>query len=283
MNVSISQGGIPPRGVGIGLRAPHVAQVLATRPHVPWFEVHTENYFDEGGAARDALDAVAEHYPLSLHGVGLSLGGTDPLDRAHLAKVKRLVDRLRPALVSEHASWGSVRGRHFNDLLPLPYTRETLGHLAERVCAVQDALGRRILVENISTYYRFPESVVPEAEFLACLSIRTGCGLILDVNNVYVDACNHGLDARAFLRTLPRDAVGEMHLAGFERRGGLLVDTHGARVDPAVWSLYEEAVARFGEVPTLVEWDTDIPDFAVLLEEAARASVIQGARHDLAA
>lgn len=273
---------IPP-AAGIGLRAPHVEHVLETLPPTAWFEVHSENYFAEGGYAARTIEAIRDRYALSLHGVGLALGSAEPLDRAHLAKLRHLVDRLRPGLVSEHLAWGRVPGRHLNDLLPMPFTEEALEHVAQRVVAVQDVLGRRILVENVSSYYRFPESTIPEAEFLVALAERASCRLLLDVNNVFVNAANHGLDAAAYIDAIPAGLVAEIHLAGFEARGELLVDTHGRPVDGAVWSLFERAIARFGPQPTLIEWDTDIPAFEVLEREAARAQAVLGRRHVLAA
>jgi uncharacterized protein len=260
-----------PNSAGIGLRAPHVGVVLAERPPVPWFEVHSENYFADGGQALVALDRIRADYPLSLHGVGLSLGSTDPLDIGHLAKLKRLADRIEPARVSEHLCWSSVNGRHFNDLLPLPYTTEALDHVCGRVSAVQDFLGREILVENVSSYLTFAETTIPEHEFVVAVAARTGCGLLVDVNNIYVNARNHGIDADAYLAAVPPSMVAEIHLAGFDASGPWLIDTHGALVAPDVWALYERALRRFGRVPTLIEWDTDIPAFAVLQREAATA------------
>ena len=260
-----------PVAAGLGLRAPHVAHVLEARPVVPWFEVHSENYFVEGGPALRALDRVREHYPISLHGVGLAIGSCAALDRDHLAKLSRLVDRIEPGLVSEHLSWGRVDRRHYNELLPLPYTREALDLVTTRLAEVQDALGRRILVENIAAYVTFEESAIPEAEFLGSLAQRSGCGLLLDVNNAYVNARNHGGDAAAFIDAIPASAVAQIHLAGFEAAGPMLVDTHGHPVGREVWALYERALSRFGPRPTLLEWDTDIPAFDVLAQEAAKA------------
>lgn len=268
-----------PCAAGIGLRAPHVAQVLDARPAVAWFEVHSENYFADGGPAIAALERVRARYPLALHGVGLALGSCAPLDRGHLAKLKRLVARVDPALVSEHLCWGRTAARHFNELLPLPCTDEALALACERVGAVQEALGRSILVENIASYFRFAESAIPEHEFLSALARRSGCGLLLDVNNAYVNARNHGGDAAAFIDGIASDAVREIHLAGFDASGPLVIDTHGAAVAPAVWALYERALERFGPVATLVEWDTDIPAFAVLEREAATAQrLMEGCR-----
>ena len=276
-----------PAQAGIGLRAEHYDAVLETRPPVGWLEVHSENYFGAGGKPLDYLERIRAHYPLSLHGVGLSVGSTDPLDRRHLAKLKNLIERLEPALVSEHLSWGSVGGRYFNDLLPLPYTDEALYHMIARVAQVQDVLGRPILIENPSSYLQYVESAIPEWEFLAVLAERTGCGVLLDVNNIYVSARNHGFDASAYLRAIPRHLVREIHLAGFTVNrfdgGEILIDTHNRPVWPAVWALYRQAVQRFGPIPTLIEWDTDLPELAVLVDEAQRAGAILEERHARAA
>jgi hypothetical protein len=263
-----------PAHAGIGLRAPHVREVLETRPPVSWFEIHSENYFADGGPVLATLDRIREHYPLALHGVGLSLGSTDPLDLVHLRKLKRLADRIAPAAVSEHLCWSSTGGRHFNDLLPLPYTEEALAQVCARVAAAQEFLGRELLVENVSSYFAFPEATIPEYEFVAAVAARTGCKLLVDVNNIYVNARNHGTDAMAYLAAIAPASVAEIHLAGFDASGSIVIDTHGAPVAPEVWSLFEAAVARFGRVPTLIEWDTDIPAFAVLEREAATAQAI---------
>jgi len=276
-----------PARAGIGLRAPHYRDVLESRPSVGWLEVHSENYFGEGGAPLYYLERIRAHYPLSLHGVGLSLGSTDPLDRGHLAKLKALVERFEPGLVSDHLSWSSVGGRHFNDLLPLPYTEESLAHVARRVLIVQEHLGRRLLVENPSTYAQFAESTIPEAEFLAELARRTGCGILLDVNNIYVSACNHRLDARRYIDSIPPRHVAEIHLAGFTRNdadgGEILIDTHSRPVAAEVWALFAHAVERFGPRPTLIEWDADLPPLAMLAAEAGHAQALLEARHALAA
>jgi uncharacterized protein len=272
-----------PLAAGIGLRAPHVGEVLAQRPHVAWFEVHSENYFADGGPSLAALDRVRADYPISLHGVGMSLGSTDPLDVAHLTKLARLVRRVQPGSVSEHLCWSSIDGRHYNDLLPLPHTDEALEHVCARVSAVQDFLGREILVENVSSYFAFPESTIDECTFVAEVAARTGCRLLLDVNNIYVNARNHGIDADAYLAAIPRPAVAEIHLAGFDASGPCVIDTHGAPVAPEVWALYERALERFGPVATLIEWDVDIPEFPVLQREAATAQALLEARHALAA
>lgn len=264
-----------PAAAGIGLRFPHHQIVLDTRPDVPWFEVHTENYMG-GGRAPAILDAVRHDYPLSLHGVGLSLGSADGIDEAHLERVALAVERFEPALVSEHLSWNVVDGTYLADLLPLPLTEEALEVVCRNVDRVQSRLRRPILVENPSSYLRFALSSIPEWEFLAAVAARTGCGILCDVNNVYVSAWNHGWDALAYLDALPAGAIGEIHLAGHAVRplddGRILrIDDHGSRVAPEVWALYAAALERFGTVPTLIEWDTDIPAFDVLQDEAAQA------------
>ena len=273
----------PLTGAGIGLRTPHVRQVRDERPAVPWLEVHSENYYADGGPALAALVRIRADYPLSLHGVGMSLGSTDPLDRTHLGKLARLIARTEPALVSEHLCWSGVGGRTLNDLLPLPYTEEALAHVCARVAEVQDFLGRELLVENVSSYLAFADATIPEWEFVAAVTRRTGCKLLCDVNNIHVNAVNHGFDADAYLAALPRDAVAEIHLAGFQATDTCLIDTHGAPVAPEVWALYRRAIARFGPVPTLIEWDTDIPPLATLLAEAATAQRILETRDALAA
>ena len=276
-----------PAQAGIGLRAAHYAEVLERRPRVGWLEVHSENYFGGGGRPLDYLERIRAHYPLSLHGVGLSLGSTDPLDSAHLAKLKALARRVEPGFVSDHLSWGSVGGRYFNDLLPLPYTEEALRHFCRRVTQAQEFLGRRILIENPSTYLQFAESSIPEAEFLREAARTTGCGILLDVNNVYVSAFNHGLDPRRYLETIPARCVAEIHLAGHTRAGSgrdeILIDTHSAPVADAVWALYARALERFGPVPTLIEWDAELPPLERLVAEAGRAQAMMEAPHARAA
>jgi len=275
-----------PLGAGIGLRSSHMQKLLDTRPALGWVEVHSENYFGHGIPLAYLLRA-RELYPVSLHGVGMSVGSTDALDLAHLGDLKSLIDAVEPVLVSEHLSWGSVGGQHLNDLLPLPYTEEALDHVVARLAEVQDRLGRSILVENISSYLQLCDSSIPEWEFLAEVATRSGCGILLDVNNIYVSAVNHGFDPREYLRAIPTWAVQEIHLAGFTRNrfgdSEILVDTHSRRVAPAVWRLYAEALARFGRRPTLIEWDSDLPPLSVLLDEAAKAQRLLEADYDVAA
>jgi uncharacterized protein (UPF0276 family) len=272
---------------GIGLRAQHHAEIIARRPPVGWFEAHSENYFGAGGTHREQLARIRSGYPLSLHGVGLSLGSTDPLNADHLRQVKRLVREFEPLLVSEHLSWSSVGGRYLNDLLPLPHTEEALRHTAARISDVQDALGRQILIENISSYLRFECSEVPEWEFLAALVSESGCAILLDINNLYVNALNHGFDACSYLHGIPAPAVKEFHLAGhtFVRCSGrdIRIDTHSTHVATEVWDLYRLALERFGPQPTLIEWDSDIPAFSVLQAEAAKADAIMAPFYAVAA
>jgi uncharacterized protein (UPF0276 family) len=267
-------GPIPARA-GIGFRSAHHHALLDQLPAIGWIEAHTENYFHEGGPAARILERARASYPLSLHGVGLGLGSVDGLDREHLARVKHAIARFEPALVSEHACWGHAGGEHFNDLLPLPYTDEAVRLLARQVGEAQDFLGRRLLIENVSAYVAFEHSHLHEWDFLAAVSRESGCGLLLDVNNVHVSSRNLGIDARAFIAGLPVDRVGEIHLAGHARNGGVLIDDHSSAVCDDVWDLYRAALARFGPLPTLIEWDTNIPPLSRLIEEAARAQAVQ--------
>ena len=259
---------------GIGLRTPHYQAIITSRPDVAFLEVHSENFFGDGGQPLKYLARFREDYAVSTHGVGLSLGSVDALDREHLRKLKRLVDWIEPALVSEHLCWVGVNGRFLNDLLPLPYTAESLDHVVNRVSELQDYLRRDIMIENVSSYLEFEASTIPEWEFVREVSRRSGCKILLDVNNIHVNATNHDFDARNYIDAILPGSVGEIHLAGFEDTGDILIDTHGAAVCDAVWCLYEYALARFGNVPTLVEWDTDIPALPVLLNEAEKANRI---------
>lgn len=244
-----------------------------------WLEVHSENYFGAGGYDLHVLDHVRRDYPLSLHGVGLSLGSADGLREQHLARIKRLVERVDPLLVSEHLCWGAFGQRHFNDLLPLPYTEEALTLMVERVDQVQTALGRTLLVENVSSYLQYRDSTLPELEFVAELARRSGCGVLLDVNNLYVNSVNHGFDPYAALAAVPAHCVKEIHLAGHTREELCLIDDHGSRVTDAVWSLYQAALTRLGPVRTLIEWDTRIPELDVLLGEARKVETLLAPGH----
>ena len=266
-----------PAVAGIGLRHPHVASFLKSPPRVGWIEVHSENYFGPGGPRLAALDAIRRDFPLSCHGVGLSLGSAEGLDLEHLGKLGRMIERYQPALVSEHLAWSVTGGIYLNDLLPLPYNEASLDIVCRNVDRTQDFLGRQILVENASAYLTVAGATMPEAAFLGEVVRRTGCGVLLDVNNIHVSATNCGLDPGKYLDAIPAAAVGEIHLAGHARRAignrPFLIDDHGSRVDPVVWHLFEQALNRFGPVPTLIEWDTRIPPIGVLLAEADAATV----------
>jgi uncharacterized protein len=270
--------------VGLGLKSVHARDALARGTVVDFFEVHAENFMVDGGPALRQLEQVRARWPLSLHGVGLSLGGEDPLDRSHLDRLKRLLERFEPAWFSEHLAWSSHGGRWFNDLLPLPYTAGTLARVCRHIDQAQSHLGRRLLLENPSTYVQFDASTMDETAFLCEVVRRTGCGLLLDVNNAYVSAVNHGGDARAFIDALPAAAIGEIHLAGFaedlDAAGDrLLIDSHGAPVADAVWALYAHALSLLGPRPTLIERDHDVPPLAVLEAEALQArAAMQGLR-----
>lgn len=263
---------------GVGFKPDHFAAIRAARPDIGFFEVHAENYMGAGGLPHAQLTALRADHALSVHGVGLSIGGARGLDPDHLARLRVLCDRYQPDSFSEHLAWSSHGAEYLNDLLPLPYTPETLDTVCAHVDQVQAVLGRRMLLENPATYVLFAQSSIPETEFLAEVSRRTGCGLLLDVNNVFVSCTNHGTDPRAYLADFPLAQVGEVHLGGHAAEdlpsGPLLIDTHGAAVADPVWTLYAEVIARAGPLPTLVEWDNDLPDWPVLAAEAARAGAI---------
>ena len=254
-------------GAGIGLRAPHYRQFLEQRPKAAWLEVHTENYLDQAGGDFHVLQELRRDYAISLHGVGLGLGSVRGFDERHLASIASLAQRIEPTLVSEHLCWGAVFDRQLNDLLPLALNHAALALMEERVGRMQDALGRPILLENVSSFVRFADDAMSEAEFLAALARRTGCGLLLDVNNVFVSASNHGFDPLDFLRGVPMNRVCQIHLAGHSQGDGLLIDTHDSAVNDAVWSLYQQTIARCGPVATMIERDGDIPPLADLLAE----------------
>ncbi len=262
-------------GHGVGLRTRHFPRFLAERVPVDFVEAVSENFFAAGGRPLAVLEKVRGEVPVALHGVSLSVGSVDPLSPSYLAKLRALVRRVDPAVVSDHLCWGSHGGRYAHDLWPLPFTEESLEHVVARVCAVQEALGRQILLENVSSYLTFRDSTLSEWDFLAEVARRADCGILLDVNNVFVSARNHGFDPLAYLAALPGDRVGQIHLAGHSDRGRYLLDTHDHPVPRPVWDLYREAVRRFGSVPTLVEWDDRIPELEVLLAESRAAAGIE--------
>lgn len=263
---------------GVGFKPDHFAEIRQGAAGIGFFEVHAENYMGAGGLPHAQLAALRADRPLSIHGVGLSIGGQRGLDPAHLDRLRRLCDRYEPDSFSEHLAWSSHGADYLNDLLPLPYTEETLALVCAHVDAVQSALGRRMLLENPATYLQFAQSTIPETAFLAEVARRTGCGLLLDVNNVFVSCTNHGCDPRSWLAEIPLDLVGEIHLGGHDSEdlpsGPLLIDSHGRAVADPVWQLYAEVIGRAGPLPTLVEWDNDLPEWAVLAAEASRAGAI---------
>lgn len=267
------------KNVGIGLRHCHFGDVIDGKPDVPWFEVHTENFFNLHSIAAQKLRKVRENYSLSAHGVGLSLGSSDQISEKHLQNIKNFISEFSPDLVSEHVSWSHVNGEYMNDLLPLPYTEEALKNICNNIERTQDFLKRKILVENPSSYMEFKSSEIPEAEFMAEIAKRSGCGILLDCNNIFVSSNNHGFDAIKYLDAISVGSVGEIHLAGYSETNidgnKYLIDTHSDRVFPEVWKIYETAVKRFGDVPTLIEWDVDIPAFSVLFGEKEKAERIR--------
>ena len=267
---------MPPHlGHGIGLRTKHYPQLLDGTLRADWFEVISENFMIDGGRPLVVLERARETAPVVLHGVSLSLGSVDPLSEGYLQRLRALAQRIEPAWISDHLCWGSLGGRHAHDLLPLPFTEEAVRHVAERVARVQDALGRRILVENVSSYVAFAHSTMPEWEFVTAIAERADCGILLDVNNIHVSARNHGFAAERYVAGVPAARVGQIHLAGHTDLGTHLLDTHDGPVVEAVWRLYEDVVARCGAVATLVEWDDHVPEADVVLAEAERARAIE--------
>jgi len=269
----------------VGLRTVHYPHILEKRPPVDFFEILSENYMDTGGRPAWVVDQIAEAYPVVLHGVSMSIGSADPLDRDHLRKLKSLADRTRALWVSDHLCWTGVAGRNTHDLLPMPLTEEALAHVVNRVKIVSDVLERPLILENASTYAEFAASSMPEWEFFSRLMDEADCGMLLDVNNVYVSAFNHGFDPKTYLDAIPPDRVAQYHLAGHTNKGTHIIDTHNDYVIDAVWELYRHAVARTGNVATLLEWDADIPAFEIVHEEAlkSRAHRQEEARHAAAA
>jgi len=262
----------PDLGRGLGLRREHYRHVIETKPDVGWFEVISENFMVAGGNPRRVLEEVRRDYPVVLHGVSLSIASSDPLDERYLADLAALARDVEPAWISDHLCWGTAHGVNAHDLLPVPYTEEALAHVARRVEAVQDRLGRRILLENPSSYLRFRHADMEEHEFLAELARRADCGILLDVNNVFVSAHNHGFDPHAYLAAMPAERVGQIHLAGHTEEGALLIDTHDGYVRPEVWQLYAEAIERLGARATMIEWDAQVPAFEELERELDRAA-----------
>ncbi len=268
-----------PNRPGVGYKPQHYSDILENAAPVEWLEIHAENYMGDGGRPIAELRVLAERFAFSVHGVGLSIGGEAPLDRDHLKRLAHLVGWLNPARFSEHLAWSTHDAHFLNDLLPLPYTGETLNRVVEHIDRVQDAVGRQMLLENPSTYLAFAETTMSEIEFLSEITRRTGCGLLLDVNNVFVSATNQKTDARSYIDGFPLDQVGEIHLGGHDEDADdmgepLLIDSHGTEVVDPVWALYDYTISKAGALPTLIEWDTDVPEWPVLAEEAGRAARI---------
>lgn len=268
----------PLRLTGIGLRTPHYQDFLEKKPGVAWIEVHSENYFGEGGKPLHVLEQVRKDYPVSLHGVSLSIGSADELNWHHLKKLRDLSERIQPCLVSDHLCWSSLNGHYLHDLLPLPYTEESLQHVVSRIKQIQEYLNRQILIENISTYVQFNHSVIAEQDFLTEVAKQSGCGILLDINNIYVSSMNLGQNPEKFITAMPADLVQELHVAGFTTSiindKEVLIDSHNKPVIPAVWDLYRKAVQHLGLKPTIVEWDSDLPSLETLCLEAFRAETI---------
>lgn len=279
MDTSAKTSSVIPKRAGVGLKAAHYDRILEDQPDIGWFEVHAENYMGAGGPPHRSLEAIRQNYPLSLHGVGLSIGADRPLDLAHLARLRELNQRYQPGLFSEHLAWSTHDEFFFNDLLPVPYTQEALTRCSDHVDQVQESLGRQMLLENPSTYVTFAESSMSEIEFLRALTARTGCGLLLDVNNVFVSATNHRYSPEDYIDAFPIERVGEIHLGGHSKDqddegAALLIDAHDRAVADPVWALFERAIGRFGNLPTLIEWDNDLPSWPELFAEAQIADTL---------
>lgn len=271
---------------GVGLRTPHYDEFLAKPPRIAWVEVHSENYFGEGGKSLNTLEKIRIDYPISLHGVSASLGSADELNWQHLKKLRDLTERIHPCLVSDHLAWSSINGQYLHDLLPLPYTEEALSHVVTRIQQVQDYLNRQILIENITSYIRFADSIIPEPDFLTEVAKQSGCGILLDINNIYVNAVNFGDNPQHFVATIPSNLVQEIHIGGFTsttiNNKEVLIDTHNRPIVPAVWDLFSYAIQQLGRKPTMIEWDTQLPALDTLCLEAYRAEKILRESHVLA-
>jgi uncharacterized protein (UPF0276 family) len=262
----------PISGVGVGLRACHYQHILTHRPQLPWFEILSDNYLVAGGPALNYLLAIREHYPMVMHGVGMSLGGSDPLDKTYLQKLKNLIKQVQPVWVSDHLCWTAHQQQHMHDLLPLPQLESVVQHVATRIQQVQDYLGQRILIENVSSYLTYQSSEMPEWAFLNAVAAKADCDILLDINNVYVNSVNHQFAPEVFLQQVDASRVKQIHLAGHKDHGDYLFDDHGSAVQAPVWSLYQTALKQIGAVPTLIEWDNNLPEFATLQQQARQAN-----------
>jgi uncharacterized protein (UPF0276 family) len=258
-------------GVGLGLRSNHYQEILTSKPNVPWFELLADNYMEDGGLPIERALKIRQDYPLTLHCVGMSLGSCDPLNMEYLTRLKTLSEKLQPTYISDHLAWTSINNKYTHELLPLPYNAHTLNHLCERIEKVQEFLGRTLLIENPSSYLTFEESDISEWEFISQMAKISGCDLLVDINNIYVSSVNHQFDPFHYIASLPEKKVKEIHLAGFTKMDNYLLDSHSEKVHPPVWDLYRAAIKKFGATPTLIEWDSDIPDFSSLYQEALKA------------
>ncbi len=254
--------------IGVGLRSPHVKEILDTHPKVDFFELLTDNHLSEGGYARNQAHVIREHYPVTLHSVGMSLGGTDPIDFSYLAKIKKLANELEPMCISDHLCWTSFEKQHAHDLLPLPYTEEAINHVSERITQIQDFLETKLVIENVSSYLTYKCSELSEWEFLIAVAEQSCCKILLDLNNIYVSQFNNQCDSIEYIRNIPLNLVAEIHLAGFEDRGTYLLDAHNNKVSAPVWELYQKVIRNNHTIPTLIEWDNDLPPLSTLLQEA---------------
>jgi len=261
---------------GIGLREPHISYVLEHKPAVAWFELLTDNYLQPNAPLLRQIDEVREQYPMTFHGVGMSLGSVSPLDMDYLKSIRHLMNRYEPAWVSDHIAFTHIGEKYFHDLLPLPYNEEALNYLTQRILQVQDILGVNLVIENVSSYFQYRDSTMEEAEFITELLSQTDCQLLLDINNVYVNSVNHGFDARKYLAVIPSEKVKEIHLGGYDDRGAYLLDAHNNPVTSAVWKLYEEFMQLNKNIPTLIEWDNDLPEFKILQQQAEQADAVAG-------
>lgn len=260
-----------PHGVGVGLRSCHYAHITTEKPNIPWFEVISDNYLCDGGPSLANLEAIRASYPVTLHGVGMSLGSTDPLNKDYLRRLKSLIHKVDPLLVSDHLCWTSFHGQYFHELLPLPYTEEAVWHAVNRIKEAQDYLEHRLMIENVSSYLAFKHSTLTEWQFLQAVAEEADCLILLDINNIYVSAKNNGFDPHHYLDELMTHRVAQFHLAGHENHGAYLLDTHGSSISADVWQLYDKALEKFGAIPTIIEWDNHIPDFETLQREALNA------------
>ena len=261
----------PTPNIGVGFRSPHAEEIFTSKPNLDFFELLTDNHLAEGGYARQQAYAIREHYPVTMHCVGMSLGGTDEIDYKYLEKIKKLADEIEPLLISDHLCWTSFSNQHAHDLLPLPYTEDALKHVSDRILKIQDFLKTQLVVENVSSYLNYECSELMEWEFLAAVANNTNCNILLDINNIYVSQYNNNIDAHEYINNIPLEYVAQIHLAGFENKDDYLLDAHNNPVSEPVWKLYQDVLMKNNNIPTLIEWDNNLPSFKTLLSEAEKA------------